>query len=131
MSPHSAPRILVVDDEPTILRALAMALTRGGYDPRIAESGATAQAYLKSEQFDAMIIDLRMPDVRGDELFEFAASLQPHLRDRTVFTTGDTSDRALDLIEACGCPLLPKPFDLADILAVIKSLTRRARESSA
>ncbi len=131
MPPRGPVRILIVDDESTILRALAIALGRSGYQTQTAESGATAQTFLRSEEFDAMIVDLRMPDVRGDELFEFAASLQPHLRNHTLFTTGDTSEKAMELIGACNCPLLTKPFDLTDVLAEINRMTRSARDATA
>ncbi len=96
-------RILVVDDEPSICRALTIAFTRGGYDVRAVESGEVALSLLRSEHFDFMVVDLRVPDMRGDVLFELASSLQPQLRGRTVFTTGDASDHAMDLIDACGC----------------------------
>jgi DNA-binding NtrC family response regulator len=123
--------ILVVDDESTILRALSIALSRGGYTVRTAESGEIAQALLRAERFDAMIVDLRIPDMRGDVIFELAASMQPHLRHSTLFTTGDASDRAQDLIEACGCPVLAKPFDLNEILNAVGRLTRSVRDATA
>ncbi len=121
-------RILVVDDEPSICRALTIAFTRGGYDVRAVESGEVALSLLRSEHFDFMVVDLRVPDMRGDVLFELASSLQPQLRGRTVFTTGDASDHAMDLIDACGCVLVAKPFDLAALLGVLEDMAlRRAR----
>ena len=73
-----------------------------------------------------MLLDLRIPDMRGDVLFELAASLQPHLKHRTIFTTGDASERAQELIDACDCRVLPKPFDLNELLALVERLTKRA-----
>ena len=87
-------RILVVDDEPSICRALTIALSRGGYDVRAVESGERAHTLVRTEHFDCLVLDLRIPDMRGDVLFELAASIQPQLRTRTIFTTGDTSERA-------------------------------------
>ena len=100
---NEALRVLVVDDEPTICRALTIALGRAGYDVVAVEAGEQAHTLLRAEHFDFLVLDLRIPDLRGDVLFELAASIQPHLRYRTLFTTGDTSERALELIEACGC----------------------------
>lgn len=132
MMPHPlVPRVLVVDDEPTICRALSIALSRAGYDPRSAESAAAAHSLLDREQFDAMIVDLRIPDQRGDEFFELAAALHPHLRTATLMTTGDTTDRAFDLIQACRVPYLVKPFDLSELIAIIDGFTVRTREASA
>ena len=126
-----APRVLVVDDEPTICRALSIALRRAGYDPRSAESAEAAHVLLRHETFDAMIVDLRIPDQRGDEFFELAAALNPHLRTATLMTTGDTSDRAFDLVRACRVPYLVKPFDLADLIAAIDAFTSHIRDASA
>ena len=115
-------RILVVDDEPSICRAMTIALSRAGYDVRAVESGEVALSLLRTEHFDCMIVDLRVPDMRGDVLFELAASLQPQLREHTVFTSGDASEFAQDLIGACGCTLIAKPFDLADLIKRVEGL---------
>ncbi|HEV2179690.1 MAG TPA: response regulator [Gemmatimonadaceae bacterium] len=131
MPPALVPRVLVVDDEPTICRALSIALRRAGYEPRSAESAEAAQSLLRHDRFDAMIVDLRIPDQRGDEFFELAAALYPHLRTATLMTTGDTSDRALDLIGACRVPYLVKPFDLAELIAAIDGFTNHVRDASA
>lgn len=124
-------RVLVVDDEPTICRALTIALQRVGYDVQATSSGERAHTLLTEHHFDCLIVDLRMPDMRGDELFELAASIQPQLRRQTLFTTGDASERAQELIAACGCPVLPKPFELADLNAAVARLTRRVRDARA
>jgi len=115
-------RVLVVDDEPSICRAMTIALSRAGYDVRAVEGGEVALSLLRTEHFDCMIVDLRVPDMRGDVLFELAASLQPQLRSHTVFTSGDASEFAQDLIGACGCTLIAKPFDLADLIKRVESL---------
>jgi DNA-binding response OmpR family regulator len=124
-------RVLVVDDEPTICRALTIALGRAGYDVVAVEAGEQAHTLLRNEHFDFLLLDLRIPDLRGDVLFELAASIQPHLRYRTLFTTGDASERASELIEACGCKALHKPFELAELIAELGKLAPRVRDASA
>lgn len=124
-------RVLVVDDEPTICRALTIALGRAGYDVVAVEAGEQAHTLLRAEQFDFLVLDLRIPDLRGDVLFELAASIQPHLRYRTLFTTGDTSERALELIEACGCKALQKPFELQELTAELAKMAPRVRDATA
>ena len=109
-------RVLVVDDEPSICRALAIALQRAGYDVVTVENGETATTFIRAERFDAMLVDLRIPDMRGDVFFELAAAIQPQLRSATLFMTGDITERAAKLIAACNCPTLHKPFDLQDVL---------------
>jgi len=124
-------RVLVVDDEPTICRALTIALGRAGYDVLAVEAGEQAHTLLRSEHFDFLVLDLRIPDLRGDVLFELAASIQPHLRYRTLFTTGDTSERALELIAACGCKALHKPFELQELIGELAKMAPKVRDASA
>jgi DNA-binding NtrC family response regulator len=125
-------RVLVVDDEPSLCRALTMVFKRAGYYVRAIERGEAAEALLHQEQFDCLVVDLRMPDMRGDVLYLTAAALQPHLREHTIFTTGDASERATQLLKECGCPVvLQKPFDLDDLLDTVHAMTAlRARRAS-
>ncbi len=115
-------RVLIVDDEPSICRALTIALSRGGYDAAAAHSGESAHSMLQADHYDVLVLDLRIPDVRGDVLFHLAVSLQPHLRRRTLFITGDVTERAQALIDDCQCPLLRKPFKLEDVLAAVATM---------
>jgi DNA-binding response OmpR family regulator len=124
-------RVLVVDDEPTLCRALTIVLEREGYDVTALESGERAHTLLREQHFDCMVVDLRMPDLRGDVLFELAASIQPHLRRRTIFTTGDTSERAQELVGACGCAMITKPFDLTELKRLVREITREVQGASA
>lgn len=122
-------RVLIVDDEPSICRALTIALTRAGYAVETALSGEAAHEMLRATRFDVLVLDLRIPDVRGDVLFHLAASLQPHLRHHTLFATGDVSDRAQALIDECQCPMIRKPFKLDDVLAAVAALTPPSQAS--
>jgi DNA-binding response OmpR family regulator len=115
-------RVLIVDDEPAICRALTVALERAGFDAIAAQSGDSALTVLSLEPVDVLLLDLRIPDTRGDVVFELAAATHPHLRDRTLFMTGDISDRALKLIQACKCPVIAKPFELRELIAAIEAL---------
>jgi DNA-binding NtrC family response regulator len=114
--------VLLVDDEPAICKALSLALSRAGFRVSTALSGETAMSIVRGEHVDVLVVDLRIPDMRGDALFELAAAIQPHLRVRTLFTTGDITERAQELIEACRCPLLRKPFDLKDLIDWVRGV---------
>lgn len=123
-------RVLVVDDEPAICRALSIALTRAGYDALTAQSGDAALSMLASEHVDVMVIDLRIPDTRGDVVFELAAATHPHLRHQTLFMTGDISERAHKLILSCKCPSVRKPFELRELITAVGKLApRRERDA--
>ena len=111
--------MLVVEDEPSICRTVAIALTRAGYNPITTTTGEGALYHLRTQYFDVMLIDLRIPDMRGDVIFHLATSLQPQLRKQSLFMTGDVTEQAAELIAACACPLLMKPFDLHDLSQAI------------
>ncbi len=115
-------RVLVVDDEPAICKALTIALTRAGYAAIAAHSGDNALALLASEHVDIMVIDLHIPDTRGDVVFELAVATHPHLRPQTLFMTGDISERAHKLILSCKCPAIRKPFELRRFIAAVGEL---------
>jgi two-component system response regulator GlrR len=123
--------VLLVDDEPAICKALALALSRAGFRVSTALSGETAMSIVRGEHVDVLVVDLRIPDMRGDALFELAAAIQPHLRSRTLFTTGDITERAQELIEACRCPLLRKPFDLKDLIDWVRGVQPMEKGQSA
>ena len=128
-------RVLLVDDEPAICKALAIALGRAGFDALSSQSGDGALEILSREHVDVMVIDLRIPDTRGDVVFELAAASHPHLRRQTLFMTGDISERAHKLILSCRCPSIRKPFELRELIDAVTALVphkaRGARDQSA
>jgi two-component system, OmpR family, KDP operon response regulator KdpE len=129
MQPERA-RVLIVDDEPAICKALKVALGRAGYDVIAAQSGDSALSILARERVDVLLLDLRIPDTRGDVVFELAAATHLHLRHQTLFMTGDISDRAQRLIQACKCPMILKPFELNDMIAAIDALVPLRRRDA-
>ena len=124
-------RVLVVDDEASICRALSMALVRVGCDPLVAHDGESALSVLHAGRVDVLVLDLHMADMRGDTLFHLATSLQPHLRHQTMFLTGDVTERGDALISACGTPFLRKPFDLSLMLEIVRALAPQRHSASA
>jgi DNA-binding NtrC family response regulator len=115
-------RVLLVDDEPAICKAYARAIAAAGYEAITAQSGEAAMAVVRSEHIDVLLVDLRIPDTRGDVLFESAVAEQPHLRAATLFMTGDITERARQHIAACGCSYLQKPIDLDVLIDAIAAL---------
>src|SRR5688572_12499471 len=79
--PYVGPtRVLVIEDEPSICRALNIALTRAGFDVMTAQTGEMGLALLNRRVYDIALLDFRLPDIKGDVLAHLVASLQPHLR---------------------------------------------------
>jgi DNA-binding NtrC family response regulator len=121
----SALTLLIVDDDRAIAKALARQFARRGYATILATSGASAMDILRVRQIDGIVIDFRIPDVRGDVLFAAAVALQPHLRDRTVFMSGDLSDAVSDALSDTQSPLVRKPLDLPALERLVDAMMRR------
>jgi DNA-binding response OmpR family regulator len=118
------PRVLLVDDETAIATVLGTLLGRVGYDVVTAGSGHDAEPFLH-ERFDALVLDLRLPGMRGDAFYYLAIARQPWLTGRALFLSGDGSEQAEELIAATGCRMLQKPFPIPDLIAAIEAVAPR------
>jgi two-component system KDP operon response regulator KdpE len=122
-------RVLVVDDEPQMQRMLSLNLTARGYDVRIAEDGTTALNELSGGTIDVVLLDLGLPDIDGLDVIRAvrADSTVPII---VVSARPGSSDKvaALDL---GADDYVTKPFDMDELLARLRSATRRAAEPGA
>ena len=116
------PRVLLVEDEATIVVALGRLLDRWGFDTLAARTVAEARALLGSVAVDVVVIDFRLPDVRGDDFLTWLHDEFPELARRSLFITGDYGEQALSAIEATGRPYLLKPFELGIFVHELRAL---------
>lgn len=116
------PRLLLVEDEATISVALGRLLDRWGFDTLAARTAAEGRAILATAEVDLVVIDLRLPDMRGDDLFRIIAREFPALVPRVLFITGDFREEGLEAIERTGRPYLLKPFELGIFIHELRSL---------
>jgi DNA-binding response OmpR family regulator len=116
------PRLLLVEDEATISVALGRLLDRWGFDTLAARTVSEAQALLAAVPVDLVVIDYRLPDMRGDDFLEWLAHEYPDLGRRSLFITGDYGESALAAIEATGRPYLLKPFELGIFVHELRAL---------
>jgi two-component system NtrC family sensor kinase len=122
------PRAIVVDDEPEIAVLLAEALRKAGYACDVATGGREGQAMIAANPagYDALVCDLRMPDIDGPKLFRWISDHHPALAERTLFVTGDAlGPTAGRFLEKSGRPVLEKPFAPADVVRVISGFPPR------
>ncbi len=117
------PRILVVDDEPMMLRALERRLARE-YDVACAVSGAQALERLSEEgDWDMVLCDVVMPGVDGAAVYRWIQTHRPQLLERTILMTGGAvtseSRRFLDETENL---VLPKPLQVPQLLGVLRGM---------
>ncbi len=114
-------RVLVVDDEDSVLKAVRRALF--GHDVVTVLSGAAAMAVLESgARFDVAIIDVVMPGMSGEDLARRIAGLAPDLVHRILLLTGD--DAALARRSSFGHPVFAKPIDTQRLRSCVEQLIR-------
>jgi two-component system, NtrC family, sensor kinase len=112
--------ILVVDDEPAIRSAISRYLGSLGHLVDAVGSGMEALARLDTRTYDGIVLDVRMADMSGDELFAVLRERYPAMADRTVFLTGDVqSEHTSEFLAATGQPSVMKPFALDELAKMI------------
>jgi two-component system NtrC family sensor kinase len=125
-------RVLVVDDEGELASLMREILESAQFDVATAESGAVALELLAEARFDAIVSDLRMPDMDGAALWREVRERHPALARRMVFVTGDTlSPAAADFLRETGCATLEKPFPPLDLVARVRALLPETNETHA
>ncbi|EMY35304.1 KDP operon transcriptional regulatory protein KdpE [Arthrobacter crystallopoietes BAB-32] len=115
--------VLIVDDEPQILRALQINLKARGYGTFTAATGAAALAEAAKHPVDLVLLDLGLPDMDGVEVIR-------RLRERTdlpiiVLSARHASAEKVDALDAGADDYVTKPFDLAELLARLRVAGRR------
>ncbi|MBI5518011.1 MAG: response regulator [Deltaproteobacteria bacterium] len=116
-------RVLVVDDEAAVRHALEQ-LLRGTHHVETAEHGRAVLVRMEAgERFDALLVDLMMPEMGGIELFEALATAAPEQRERVVFLTGGAfTPRAREFLVSVTNRCLEKPFGMAALQGVLDAL---------
>ncbi|MER6590861.1 response regulator [Micromonospora purpureochromogenes] len=116
-------RILVVDDEPQILRALRINLRARGYDVDLAATGAAALKTAASHPPDLVLLDLGLPDLDGTEVI---AGLRGWTNVPIIVLSGraGSADKVAAL-DVGADDYVTKPFGIDELLARIRAVTRR------
>jgi len=113
-------RVLVIDDEEGVLGFMRDALA--GHQVTTAKGGLQALELIGSHDYDVIFCDLIMPDVSGMQVFETLREERPELVPRLVFMTGGAfTPKAREFLRTNPRPVLEKPFDIADVHALVSS----------
>jgi two-component system response regulator HydG len=119
-SPTNPVRVLVVDDEPTLLRALEALLVRKGHQVVALDSPIAATQRLAQEDFDVALLDVKMPELSGLELLTAVKHRRPEVE--VIMMTGHaTVETALAAVKAGAYDYLTKPFDDVEHVARVVS----------
>jgi two-component system OmpR family response regulator len=117
-------RILVVDDEPSIVDAVATALRYEGFEVREAGTGREALAAVAEHDPDLVVLDWMLPDLEGIEVGR-------RLRERgfktaiLFLTAKDAVEHKVEALRAGGDDYVTKPFSLAEVVARVQAILRR------
>jgi len=110
--------VLVVDDDPFMVRTLCDVLRRRGYETGSAGSGEEAVASAEARHWSAVVMDIRMPGMNGVAASKVLRGLQPDLL--VILMTAHSESHLLEEARAAGvASVLNKPFPIPQLLAVL------------
>jgi DNA-binding response OmpR family regulator len=119
----SLKAILVVDDDQQLASALQWILADENFLVDIAFDGEEAILKVKAHEYDAVICDLMMPKLRGDEFYLQAREVRPILADHFIFITGFAADPNINgFLTSHDVKYLVKPFPVQGLINCVKEL---------
>jgi len=130
-APQLVGRILVVDDEASVLDFEREVLTRSGAQVVALSSGDEALSRLELEKFDAVVLDTSMPGRwSGPDIYRWIASNRPGAERNIVLACSDITEAGVrSLIEGKRVPCLTKPFQAQDLVEVLQSVISQQRNT--
>lgn len=116
------PRILLIEDEPSVTAFLRTALERRGYEVVPSPSAANGLRLLATGDFHGVISDFRTPGgINGADVHDWLRRHRPELASRIIFITGDTaSAETIALLAQAGTPCVEKPFRVHQLMAAVE-----------
>ncbi|MCZ6636863.1 MAG: nitrogen regulation protein NR(I) [Alphaproteobacteria bacterium] len=111
--------VLLADDDRAIRMVVTQALTRSGYSVRATSNAATLWNWVENGEGDVVITDVILPDENGLDLLPRIRKIRPELR-VVVMSAQNTLLTAVKAAQAGAFEYLPKPFDLVELVAVVK-----------
>ena len=112
-------KVLIVDDDKAFLQILAERMQNRGMEVTTAESAAAALRLLEDESYDAVLLDLMMPEMGGIEALQIMRRKQPEIQ--VIFLTGHPSvSRGVEAMKLGAMDFIPKPVDMRELTEKIK-----------
>ena len=118
-APAARPRILVVDDEPSMREMLRIVLRRDGYDVVVAQNGTDGLERLRTEPFDMLLSDIRMPDISGVEVLRAAKQINQEIL-AFMMTAFASTDTAVEAMRLGALDYFTKPFSMDEMRLKIR-----------
>jgi DNA-binding NtrC family response regulator len=112
-------KVLIVDDDKAFLQILAERMQNRGMEVTTADSAAAALRLLENESYDAVLLDLMMPEMGGIEALQIMRRKQPEIQ--VIFLTGHPSvSKGVEAMKLGAMDFIPKPVDMAELTEKIK-----------
>jgi two-component system OmpR family response regulator len=118
-------RVLVVDDEPSIVDVISMALRHHGYDVAAVQTGAAALAEVRDWRPHAIVLDVMLPDMEGFEVARRLSAQRANVPILFLSARDNTSDKVRGLTTG-GDDYVTKPFSLEELIARLRNILRRS-----
>ncbi|MBW1667143.1 MAG: sigma-54-dependent Fis family transcriptional regulator [Deltaproteobacteria bacterium] len=119
-------RILIIDDDSQLRKSFRKLLSEEGYGVVVAPSGEAGLEIIRSEIPDLVILDMRLPGMSGFETFEKIHEIQPKLP-VIIMTAYGTTETAIEATKMGAFDYILKPFDIPDMLSVVKKAIEAGR----
>jgi two-component system OmpR family response regulator len=123
-------RVLIIEDDPGIVRFLERGLAAHGHRAITADNGEDGVWLANDESVDLVLLDIMLPQLDGHRVLERIRLRRPELP-VLMLTARDDLKNKVDALDAGADDYLTKPFDLEELLARIRALTRRADQPRA
>ncbi len=125
-----AKKVLVVDDEKSIVKGIRFSLEQDGMEVDCAYDGEEALEMAKSKDYDIILLDVMLPKMSGFEVCQQLRELSEDVPILMLTAKGDAMDKILGL-EYGADDYVTKPFNILEVKARIKAITRRIRKAAA
>ncbi len=121
-----SPKILIVDDEPGMCRSLKILLGHSGYEAETRHSGREALECLVENDFDIVLLDMRLPDMSGVQIMDHIQSQLPQTF--VIVITGHASlDSSVESLKKGAFDYLKKPFEHQELMITVENALRQKR----
>jgi two-component system OmpR family response regulator len=118
-------RVLVVDDEPSIVDVISMALRHQGFDVAVADTGTRALSEARDWRPHVMVLDVMLPDMEGFEVARQLAAERAEVPILFLSARDNTADKVRGLTTG-GDDYVTKPFSLEELIARLRNILRRS-----
>jgi len=124
--------LLIVEDEDAVLEFARDVLTGAGADVHAVKSIEEAKTLLKSEKFDALLINEGMPGTNARDMHEWLLENSPALAQKTLFTFSRVADpETKTYLEEKAVPSLVKPFEVYGLISSVRALMQKSHAAAA